>query len=161
MSKPPGIQHYSWVMIMALAPTHMHPTDIRPLITKYKHHGSHADSRALWTHAFKALPDIDIPNDYKVISKRRLTKRNRDQSTDTWHTHTRNGHTTTDSPRAWYGQRLQRYYIHKHPMSSGKKQSNNTKNLIATKHRSLDFCLPLTAIQTKPVIKDKDRQTRE
>jgi len=39
----PESRHYSWVEIMAPAPTHMHPTDMRPLITKYKHHASHAD----------------------------------------------------------------------------------------------------------------------
>jgi len=104
----PESRHYSWVMMMALAPTHMHPTDIRPLITKYKHHGSDAEYRALWTRAFKGLPDIDIPNDYQEISKRRPTKRNRNQGTDAWYTHAPNGHTITDSPREWYGQRLQR-----------------------------------------------------
>jgi hypothetical protein len=104
----PESRHYSWVMIMALAPTHMHSTNIRPLITKYKHHGSHADYRALWTHAFKALPHIDIPNNYQAISKRRPTKRNRDQSTDAWHTHAPNGQTITDSPCEWSGWRLQR-----------------------------------------------------
>jgi len=46
-------------------------------------------------------------------------------------------------------------------MSSGKKQSNTTRNAIATKHRSPDFCLPPTAIQIKPVINDKDQQTRK
>jgi hypothetical protein len=46
-------------------------------------------------------------------------------------------------------------------MSSGKKQLNTTKNVIATKHRSQGFCLPPTAIQTKPVINDKDQQTRQ
>jgi len=39
----PESRHYSWVKIMAPAPTHMHPTDIWPLITIYKHHGSQAD----------------------------------------------------------------------------------------------------------------------
>ena len=32
---------------------------------------------------------------------------------------------------------------------------------IATKHRPPGFCLPPTAIQTKPVINDKDQQARE
>jgi hypothetical protein len=45
-------------------------------------------------------------------------------------------------------------------MSLGKKQSNTTKNAIVTKHRSPGFCLPPTAIQTKPVINDKNQQTR-
>ena len=102
----PESRYYSWVKIMALAPTHMHPTDIRPLITKYKHHGSQADYRALWTCAFKALPDIDVPNDYQEISQWRPTKRDRDQGTDAWHTHAPNSHTITDSPPELYGQRL-------------------------------------------------------
>jgi len=102
----PESRHYSWVMIMALAPTHMHSTDIRPLITKYKHHGSQADNRALRTHAFTDPPDIDITNDNQEISKRRPTKRNRDQGTKAWHTHAPNGNTINDSPRERYGKRL-------------------------------------------------------
>jgi hypothetical protein len=46
-------------------------------------------------------------------------------------------------------------------MSSGKNQSNTIKNAIASQHRSPDFCLPPTAIQTKPVINDKNQQTME
>jgi hypothetical protein len=76
----------------------MHPIVIWPLITKYVHHGSQADYKALLSGTFKALLDIDVPNDYREISIWRPAKRNPNQGTDTWHTHTPNGHTTTDSP---------------------------------------------------------------
>jgi len=43
-------------------------------------------------------------------------------------------------------------------MNSGKKQSNTTKNAIAAKYQSPGFCLPPTAIQTKPVNNENDQQ---
>ena len=77
-------------------------------------------------------------------------------------------HTCTQRPYDhWLTKRIirtntaQRWHIHKHPTSSGKKQSSTTKNAIAAKHRSPGFCLPPTAIQTKPVVNDKEQQTRE
>jgi len=72
------------------------------------------------------------------------------------------------SPSKWYRQILcKRWYIHKHPTSSGKKQSNTIENAIATKNWKPTYSCqaptpsPPTAIQTKPVINDKDQQTRE
>jgi len=87
--------------------------------------------------------------------------RNEDQGTDAWHTCTQRPYDHWFTKWMIRTKTVQRWHIHKHPTSSGKKQSNTTKNAIATKHRSPDFCLPPTAIQTKPVIKDKDQQTRE
>ena len=62
-------------------------------------------------------------------------------------------HHANDMDKDWYNG------FHKHPTSSGKKQSDTTKIEIAPKHRSPGFCLPPTAIETKPVINDRDQQT--
>jgi len=67
----------------------------------------------------------------------------------------------------WFTQQMirtksvERWYIHTHPLCLMEKRSNNAKNAIATKHWSPSFWLPPTAIQTQPVINDKDQLTRE
>ena len=84
---------------MALALTHMHPTDIRPLITKYKHHGSQANYRALWTR-------------WSWSRHRCLAHSCTQRLYDHWFT-TRMIQTKT----------VQWWYIHKHPSRSGTKHS--------------------------------------
>ena len=56
---------------------------------------------------------------------------------------------------------MQRWYIHKHPTRLGKKQSNTTKNAIASKHQTPGLPSPPTAIWRNADINDKEQQTME